>query len=398
MDDRYLPRHVDRRLVDACAAFPIVLLDGPRAVGKTTTAKRIAASVVELPLDGERLWIDAESFLRDLPRPILIDEWQLAGTELLWVLKRMVDDDPSPGGFVLTGSVEPATYGPTYPLTGRAGRLVMRPMTAAELDGRGDAPTFLERVVAGERPRARVGGGSGLQLDWLGRTGFPAARGLPDPSLFLDGYAALVAQRAGDEGRDASRLLTALRVLATLEAQAVPDQRIWEAADINKTTWKAYDDLLARTHVAAPSAAFDSNRLKRLTSYPKRFLADTALSLALAGIDAGDLAGDPTLAGRYLESYVLQQLRPQVDAIGGVLSHVRTGAGEHEVDAVVEVGRAVYAIEVKLGVRPAVADARHLVWLRDQLGDRFEAGFVAHAGVDAFELAERIWAVPITDL
>lgn len=57
---------------------------------------------------------------------------------------------------------------------------------------------------------------------------------MSDPSLFLDGYAALVAQRAGDEGRDASRLLTTLRVLATLEAQAVPDQTIWESADINK--------------------------------------------------------------------------------------------------------------------------------------------------------------------
>ena len=130
--------------------------------------------------------------------------------------------------------------------------------------------------------------------------------------------------------------------------------------------------------MTAPSGAFHSNRLKRLTSYPKRYLADTALSLALAGVDAGSLGGDPALAGRYLESYVMQQLRPQVDAIGGVLTHMRTGAGEHEVDAVVEVGRDVYAIEVKLGVRPVVADAGHLVWLRDRLGDRFLAGFVAN--------------------
>lgn len=397
MDSVYLPRHVDRHLVDACAAFPIVVLDGPRAVGKTTTARRVAASVVELPRDLERLSIDAESFLRDLPRPVLIDEWQLAGTELLWVLKRMVDSDPSPGSFILTGSVEPATYGPTYPLTGRAGRLLMRPMTAVELDGRGDAQAFLERVVAGERPQASAGRAGGLQLDQLARSGFPAARSLSDAALFLDGYAALVAQRAGDEGRDASRLFTTLRVLATLEAQAVPDQRIWEAADINKSTWKAYDDLLARTHVTTPSGAFDSNRLKRLTSYPKRYLADTALSLALAGVDAARLGADTALAGRYLESYAMQQLRPQVDAVGGVLTHLRTGAGEHEVDAVVEVGRDVYAVEVKLGVRPAVADARHIVWLRDQLSDRFVAGFVAHTGADSYELADRIWAIPVTE-
>lgn len=221
---------------------------------------------------------------------------------------------------------------------------------------------------------------------------------MPDASLFLDGYAALVAQRAGDEGRDASRLLNTLKVLATLESQAVPDQRIWEAADINKATWKAYDDLLIRTHVTAPSASFDSNRLKRLTSYPKRYLADTALALALAGVDVGRLQTDPTLAGRYLESYVLAQLRPQVDRVGGVLTHLRTGAGEHEVDAVVEVGRDVYAIEVELGVRPTGSDARHLGWLRDGLRERFVAGFVAHSGADSSEMADRIWAVPITDL
>jgi predicted AAA+ superfamily ATPase len=221
---------------------------------------------------------------------------------------------------------------------------------------------------------------------------------MPEPSLFLDGYAALVSQRAGDEGRDASRLLTTLRVLATLEAQAVPDQRIWEAADINKATWKAYEDLLARTHVTAPSGAFESNRLQRLTSYPKRYLADTALALALAGVDVARLLGDPGLAGRFLESYVMQQLRPQVDAIGGTLTHLRTGAGEHEVDAVIEVGLDVYAVEVKLGVRPGVADARHLAWLRDRMGDRFVAGFVVHTGADAYELSDRIWAIPITDL
>jgi uncharacterized protein len=398
MDAVYLPRHVDRRLADACAAFPIVVLDGPRAVGKTTTARRIAASVVEFPRDLQRLSIDAESFLSDLPRPVLIDEWQLAGTDLLWVLKRMVDSDPSPGRFILAGSVEPATYGPTYPLTGRAGRLLMRPMTAAELDGRGDERTFIERVVAGERLMASVDRSTVLKLEHLGRSGFPAARSLSDASLFLDGYAALVAQRAGDEGRDASRLFATLRVLATLEAQAVPDQRIWEAADINKVTWKAYDDLLARTHVTAPLGAFESNRLKRLTSYPKRYLADTALSLALAGVDAVGLAADPSLAGTYVESHVMQQLRPQVDAVGGMLTHLRTGAGEHEVDAVVEVGRDVYALEVKLGVRPGVADARHLVWLRDRLSDRFIAGFVAHTGADSYALDDRIWAIPITDL
>lgn len=127
------------------------MLDGPRAVGKTTTAARVAASTVELPRDLEVLTIDPESYLAALPAPVLIDEWQRAGTDLLWALMRIVDRDPSPGRFVLAGSVEPATYGPTYPLTGRAVRFVMRPMSGAELDGRGDQPSFLGYVGPGFR-------------------------------------------------------------------------------------------------------------------------------------------------------------------------------------------------------------------------------------------------------
>lgn len=143
------------------------------------------------------------------------------------------------------------------------------------------------------------------------------------------------------KGRDASRLLRTLRVLATLTGQAAPDRRIWQSADINKATLRAYDDHLERVHLAAPVPAFESNRLKRLTAYPKRFLADTALALTLAGLDASDLGRDPGLAGRYVESFVMQQLRPYVDRVRGRLMHLRTTPGEREIDAVIETGGGV---------------------------------------------------------
>jgi predicted AAA+ superfamily ATPase len=307
-----------------------------------------------------------------LEPPVLIDEWQLAGTDLLWTLKNIVDLDPSPGRFLLTGSVEPATYGPTYPLTGRAIRLVMSPMTAVELAGTGAEATWLSRIVDGELLRPSAGRSSEFDISRLMTTGFPAGRSQADPSLFLEGYAALVAQRAGDEGRDASRLLRTLRVLAVLEGQAVADQTIWEAADINKATWKAYDDLLERTYLTGSVASVESNRLKRLTRYPKRFLVDVALAMTLADVNSSDLTADKGLAGRYLESYVAQQLRPQVGLSGGQMSHLRTSGGQHEVDFVVEIGRGLYGFEVKASQRVGTGDAKHLVWMRDELGDRFQ--------------------------
>ena len=391
----YLPRLIDGRLADALTSVPILILDGPRASGKTTSAGRLAQSVVSLPRDLERLRVDPRRFLSDLPPPVLIDEWQLAGIDLLWVIKSIVDEDPSPGRFVLTGSVEPATYGPTYPLNGRAAVIAMRPMSRAELDGRGDSPVWLEDLVAGERPTSTSGRSTDFDRRWLGQTGFPAGRLMDDPALFLDGYANTVAQRAGDEGRDSTRLLRTMRALATLEAQAVPDQRVWTAAGIDKATWRAYDDLLSRTHLTAPAPSFESDRLKRLTAYPKRFLADTALAVHLAAID---VEADPTALGPYLESFVMQQIRPQADRVGGLVSHLRTGSSEREIDVVIDVRGDLYGIEVKMSTSPGQRDVRHLEWFRDAVRDRFVAGFVVHTGGDTFPLGDDIWAVPIADI
>ncbi len=376
----------------------MVILDGPRGVGKTTTAARVVASSVYLPHDLELLRVDPVDFLRALAEPVLIDEWQLAGTELLWAIKRVVDDDPRPGRFVLTGSVEPASYGPTHPLTGRAARLVMRPMTAAELDGSGAASTLLARVIAGELPAVGSRVAPELDLGELLRAGFPAARELADPRTFLEAYAALISHRAGEEGRDSSRFLRTMRVLATLTGQAVPDQRIWAAADINKVTWKLYDDLLIRVHLSANVSSFESNRLKRLTAYPKRFLCDTAMALVLADLDVGRLSADPSLAGRYVESFVAQQLRPQVDEVGGSLFHLRTAGGEREIDCVIETRRGLLAMEVKHAHRPTRADARALDWLRNEAGPSFVQGFVVHTGTDCYPLGEHILALPVTML
>lgn len=395
----YLPRHLDKALAQAILSSPIVVLDGARGTGKTTTARRMCASSIMLPRELPALKGDPEAYLRSLPTPVLLDEWQLAGPDLLWILKGIVDDDPAPGRFVLTGSVEPAAYGPTYPLTGRAVRLVLRPMTRSELEGNGDATTFMGRLLIGVTPTVSAGRSPRFDPSWLRQSGFPAARDLPDPALFLESYAVHVAQRAGDEGRDASRLMRTMRALATLTAQAVPDQRLWESADINKATWKIYDDLLTRVHLSTPTPAFESNRLKRLTAYPKRFLADTALALTLAGVQTDELHAHTPGFGPYLESFVMQQLRPHVDQVRGALLHLRTGAGEREVDAVIEIGNsAVLGIEVKAGVRPTGRDARQLAWLRDQLGERFTHGFVVHTGGDTYPLGDQLWAIPVETL
>ena len=393
----YLPRIADAELTRLMRTSPIVMLDGARATGKTTSAARLAQSELRLPRDLTLLRSDPATVLGGLPKPVLVDEWQLAGVEVLWTLKQLVDDDPTPGSFVLTGSVEPESFGPTYPLTGRAARLVWRPMSVREKRGAGAAPLWLERLGSGVLFHPATDADT-TGVEALTRSGFPGIRALDDAAPSLLAYADSIAQRSTEERRDPVRVARVLRVLAELEAAVVPDERLWRAADINRETFLRYDAMLQRTHVIQLSPNWQTNRLKRITAVAKRYFADTALALALAGIDVDQLRLDPALAGHYFDSFIACQLRPEIDATRATLHHLRSKGGEHEVDMVIERAGKVTAFEIKAGVQPVAADARHLQWLQRELGDNLTAAAVIHRGSTTWELVPGIWAIPASSI
>jgi len=143
------------------------------------------------------------------------------------------------------------------------------------------------------------------------------------------------------------------------------------------------------------------NRLKRLVRQPKRYLIDPALAGAALKLDASGVLRDGDLLGRLLDTFVAAQLRPElaVSASRPRLYHLRTREGRQEVDLLVELaGQRVVGIEIKATAAPSRADARHLAWLRDELGDRFAAGVVLHTGPRTFVLDQGIVAAPIAAL
>ncbi len=130
----YRQRLVDGLLAELLAELPTLMLVGPRAVGKTTTALRHAKSVVRLdrPAEAAAFKADPDAALRVFEEPVLLDEWQVV-PEVLGAVKRAVDSSGRPGRFLLTGSVRVDREEATWPATGRVVRVAMYPLTVAEV-------------------------------------------------------------------------------------------------------------------------------------------------------------------------------------------------------------------------------------------------------------------------
>lgn len=391
-------------------ALPAVLLIGPRATGKTTTARRRAASVVRLDRPGEAAAFsaDPDAALSGMAEPVLLDEWQ-AVPSVLGAVKRAVDDDPRSGRFLLTGSVRADLDVETWPGTGRLVRLAIYGLTLRELRGNVEEPGFLDLLSGGDVDALAVADPppdlpAYLELALTG--GFPeVVLRLTGPArtAWLDSYLdqLLTRDAALLTGRAPVQLRRYFEALALNSAGVVEDKTLYDAAGINRKTAAAYERLLANLLITDEVPAWLTNRLSRLVKGGKRYIVDPSLLGAALRLDVAAVLRDGDLLGRLLDTFVAAQLRPEAALSEGRprLHHLRERNGRREIDLLAELSAdRVVAVEVKATAAPTRDDGRHLAWLRDQLGDRFLAGAVLHTGPRVFRLGERVFAVPIAAL
>ncbi len=415
----YRERVVDRELDLLLRELPAILVEGARAVGKTTTAARRAATIFRLDEPGPRAVVEADPrVFTAAPGPVLIDEWQLVPAT--WdQVRREVDRGAPPGRYLLTGSASPRQP-PTHTGAARIVSLRMRPLSLAE---RLEAPptVSLARLLEGGRPP--VSGTTELALvdyaDEILRSGFPGLRHLGDRALRaqLDGYLQRVVDRdleeLGEGVRNPIALRRWMRAYAAATGTTASLETIREAAAAGegrapaKTTVLSYRDALERLFILDPVPPWtpSGRPIARLSRPPKHHLADPALAARLVGATRrslllGEPAGPPSARGRPLlgalfESLVTLSVRVYAQAAEAAVGHFRTHGGEHEVDLVVERddGR-VLAVEVKLGPAPDQRAVRQLRWLGRKLGDDLVDALVITTGPHAYRRPDGIAVVP----
>ena len=395
----YHPRVVDHELAERLKATGAVVIEGPRACGKTTTAQQIAASEVRLDVDdvARRLASlePARVLIGDVPR--LIDEWQLEPA--VWNhVRRTIDDRRLPNQFILTGSAVPADDATRHTGAGRLTRLRMRPLSLFELD-RSSGEVSLANLLDGRRAAA---GRSVIPLDeltelicvggWpvnLGRTTQLALRANRD---HLDEIRRLDIGNGDGKRRDPVRVGMLLRSLARNVATPVATATL--ASDtgegvsaIKEHTAADYLRALERIMIVENQSSWPTHLRSRsvLRTKPIRHLADPSLAVAAVRATPTRLLRDLAFLGLLFESMVVRDLRVYAQAADAEVFHYREKGGL-EVDAIVQAvdGRWA-AFEVKLGERGADAGARNLLRLagrvdRERMGEPAALGVIVGSG------------------
>jgi uncharacterized protein len=396
---------------------PVVALQGPRAVGKSTLlvelARRHGAEVVDLdePAMRAAVEVDPGAFV-DGPSPVCIDEYQHVPA-VLDAIKAQLNRDPRPGRFLITGSTRyDALPAAAQSLTGRLHLLTVWPLTQAEIDA--TEAGWLEALLRDpERAVQRGSSSSATKEQYIARVvaggmPIPLARSTPTArNRWYEDYIKLVLER---DVLDLSRLRLAEQLpalLARLAAQTARPLNITTAsneAGLDRGTATDYLKLLEAVFMVMRLPAWGTTIRARVANAPKVHVVDSGIATYLLRLTPEKLATrDPASLsqfGHLLETFVVGELIREASWLDDVVGcgHWRTHDG-HEVDLIVERrDGGVLAFEVKASGQVASHDARHLRHLRDALGERFLAGVALYTGPRAYRLDDRLYAAPIDRL
>ena len=422
-DSGIIRRRIEPVLRSFLRTFRVTALLGPRQSGKTTLARQVTNGGVFLSLDNpdtlQAALDDPVGFVRDRPRPVVIDEVQRGGDDLVRAVKLVVDNDWAPGSFLLTGSANLLTVpGLSESLAGRMGIVELAPFSEAEALGRdssGLVAWLLDHAARGREAaryeellaRAHSQVSRRQYAERICAGGYPEAQrlGEVERGVFLRSLLTTIVSRDIREFSGARRTVEVPRIAEALAARTAGELVIEDvhrdtALGSSQTT-ADYIGYLEMVYLTVLLPAWSTSAATRVKRRSKLHIADSGLAATLLGATPDSLA-DPTepLRGPLYETFVANEVRKQLSfgGSGATLHHFRDRR-QREVDLIVRLANGkLICIEVTAAMRAHGRKAQTLGWLRDTIGDRFELGIVLYAGEQPLRLGPRIIALPISYL
>ena len=402
------PRFLEAPIREALKDTRVVAIAGPRQSGKSTLARSIAgAGAAYLSLD-EAITFKAASddptgFIRRTRGLTIIDEIQRV-PELMLAIKLAVDEDATPGRFLITGSADIRTL-PTIQdsLAGRIQVFELLPLSRDEIGGR--RSNFLANVFEGRLPEGEALDPAEIQR-LVAAGGFPEAIARTNRARRRDWFEAysqaLIEQDVADianldRRRDMPRLV---ELLAQHCGEMVNLTQLGAQLGMDRKTVDRHVGVLEQMFLVRRVRPWFRNELKRLAKAPKLHFLNSGLAAAMRRLEPETLGPDRVSLGPIVETFVFSELSKQASWAADRVSihHYRDHDGG-EIDFILENwGRKIVALEVKAGatVKPeAFAPMRKLA---AALGDSFALGIVLYDGRQRLQYNEKLWAAPIASL
>lgn len=417
----YRSRIADQLLREKLEAMGAVIIEGPKACGKTTTAEQQAKSIIYMD-DPSRQGQYKQmaqtniSFLLQGETPRLIDEWQ--EVPQFWdAIRFEVDHRDNDEQFILTGSAVPAdTKDIHHTGTGRYGWLTMRPMSLWE-SGESSGDISLSSLF--HSPET-VKGINKLTLPMIAlaicRGGWPKSLQKKTEKAALtqatEYYKAITnsdISRVDNIRRDEERAKRIMRSYARHQgtqasiATILADIAANEPENVSDETINAYLSALRKIFVIEDMPAWNPNLRSKtaVRTSETRYYVDPSIGVAALGLGPNDLIEDLNTCGLFFETMCIRDLRVYADALGGTVYHYRDKNGL-ECDAVVHLRNGSYGlIEIKLGGEKLIEDGAKTLTALSNIIDttRMKAPafrmVLTGTGDFAYKRTDGIYVVPI---
>ena len=363
----YITRHMEKPVMELNEQYPVLLLTGPRQVGKTTMLEHLIevegkgrkkVSLDDLTLR-ELAKTDPKMFFQLYQPPLLIDEVQYA-PELFPYIKIMVDERHQPGDFWLTGSqLFKMMEGVQESLAGRVALLHLSPLSQSEIMKRPpEPPLSLELPLLSERQNGRQMLNTPEVFQRIHQGGMPAlvTGTYSNASIFYSSYIDTYMER--DVRRlsndiDSLKFLRFLRSVAARTSQQVNYKGIADDAEIDQTTAKNWLHVLEALGIIFLLEPYSNNVLKRTVSTPKLYFYDSGIVCYLTRWSSPETAMEGAMSGALLENYTVAEIIKTYQNAGQepFLYYYRD-KDAREIDLILERDGKLFPIEIKKMASP----------------------------------------------
>ena len=361
---RYIARNLEKVVLEVTKEYPVVLVTGPRQVGKTTMLQKLMEGTdrnyVSLDDLNERnlAKTDPEMFLQLHKPPILIDEVQYA-PELFVYIKIHVDKYHNAGDFWLTASqVFKLMSGIRESLAGRVAVLSLTSLSQAEICGGEMQPFTLDIEKLSVRRKERTEADTGVIFDRIFRGSMPAivSEKNSNSQIFYSSYLTTYIERDVRELTDAIDSLKFLHFITAVAArcgQILNIAEIARDADINQKQAKSWLGVLETFGLIFYLHPYSNNMLKRLVKTPKLYFYDTGLVCYLTKWSSAETLQSGAMNGAILENYVVAEIRKTYLNCGkDPYMYYYRDKDAREIDIILEHDGVLNPIEIKKSANP----------------------------------------------